>query len=94
MFGLEKEIPDKHCPLILKEDYKHALVSRSDLTSPCWNKKNTDISTKRTFVSRSRPNILPLPSKCSCMKFEVQGNANAFLPSKISLEICESPLTL
>jgi len=31
LFGLEKEIPVKQCLLTLKEDYKHAVVSRSDL---------------------------------------------------------------
>jgi hypothetical protein len=31
MFGLEKEIPDKQCPLTLKEYYKHAVVSRFNL---------------------------------------------------------------
>jgi hypothetical protein len=92
-FGLEKEIPDKHCPLTLKEDYKHALFSRSDLTSLCWDKEQTDISTKRTVVSWNKPNIIPVRSRCICLKFEEQGNANAFLPSKISLEIRKLPLT-
>ena len=93
MFGLEKEIPDKQCPLTLKEDYKHALVSRSDLYLFAGTRK------RRTFPLRGLLSVRINLTFFSCVRYvfawslNYKSNANEFLPSNISLEIRELNLT-
>ena len=93
LFGLEEEIPDKQCPLTLKEDYKHAVLSKSDLLLFAGTRKRRTFSLREmlsvgiNLTSFSRvPDIFGL-------EFEAQGNANAFLLSSNCSEFRELNLT-
>jgi hypothetical protein len=70
LFGLEKEIPDKQCPLALKEDNKHAVVSRSDLLLFAGT------SRRRTFPLRELLSVRIGLTFFSCVPYVFVRNLN------------------